>query len=327
MSLQAGDGPEPGPGGDFPAIEKDGSPAAFVGSDHPPRTIWASPGGQTLSAITFAASVGAFASQQDPCTLGAMLSATLYGWCLVTGLEDPLPYRVLNAASLTACALALSPNTPTALPATFLAIVGTSRLSDVVRVVAREPQQGKGLFQLVITIPAIIAMRYNYDGSLYSWHPVVAILGTAFMVSGVAVQRSGRQNWLHFATSATACACTLTAVGAIIGSKIQEGEPHLQSFHTWCGTTAAASVLLQVMVSVPTMWPGCRPAERSLVGLHSTWGHINVALLALSIVTGFAAAYGWSSTPTVLTTSLMGGTLLLLDTPLWKASGADGLSL
>lgn len=39
--------------------------------------------------------------------------------------------------------------------------------------------------------------------------------------------------------------------------------------------------------------------------------------MALSIVTGFARVYGWPSPPTVLTTCLLGGTVLLLDTPLW----------
>eukprot|EP00667_Euglena_gracilis_P017878 EG_transcript_18903 len=330
MSLPKGDCPagvRPGGTDGGPDPAEGCSSGVTRGADDTPCVGWTSAGGRTLSAITFVASVGAFAAQPDPCTLGALLSTTLHGCCHIARVEDDLPYRVLNAMSLAACAWALYPATPGALPTACLAIAGGGCLSDAVRVAARDRRQGRGLFQLVVAVPAGIAMRYTYDGSLFSWHPVMAVLGAALLVGGVAVQRSGRRNWLHAATNAAASAATLSAVAAIVGSKVLKGRPHFRSFHTWCGLVTATSVVLQVAVAVPTVWPGYAPPERSLTGLHSTWGRITVALMALSIVTGFARVYGWPSPPTVLTTCLLGGTVLLLDTPLWMVSGVAELSL
>ena len=291
--------------------------------------LWRTPQALALSAIAFGTGTAAFIAGPYTVQCGALLafSGAQLGFAFLDTQEDVL-FRTLNALALTSGVAVLAPFPPKPLTFTLACISVTACVVNEVRAACVDSTQLKVLAQAGILIPGIVGLVRVYEPNKYAIHAVCALAGSTAVALGVSLQVSGRNSWWHSALTGAGAASVLTAVAVQVTMAVMSGTPHLDAVHKWVGAFSMSGMVVQVALAIPTVWPGLKPSERSLVETHKLLGKVNVVLVAGAVSTGFGIQYGYADPATILAMVMSSVIAFVLVAPgVWNALQLKRISL
>jgi len=103
---------------------------------------------------------------------------------------------------------------------------------------------------------ALFTMYSFYDGSWYSWHPVLmsfAFLG--LLPNAIFRRHTLKQNVYHSYVNWTAWLVMLAGYYVIFTSKSSKNRPHLTTWHSWAGITVIAIFSVLSCYVTVAVWP------------------------------------------------------------------------
>jgi hypothetical protein len=283
--------------------------------------VWKTSQALSLSLISFTTGIIAFACGPTVQSGGLMAFSGAHFALSLTELEYDGLLRGLNAMAFTSGVVVLFPWFPPNITVRAVAAVSISScLLNEVRACVVDRQQAKGAAQVGILIPAVVAIRHLYAPGLFPWHPIMMVAGITSIAIGVSIQLSGRKNWTHSALASAGAAGMSAGLAIIIANKVIYHLPHMKSVHDWVSGAAMTGTLFQVILAIPTMWPGLKPNERSFVDTHHALGKLNLVLMTGAMITGFGKYAGYGAPITIVSIVVSSSIAFVLVVPgAWSA--------
>eukprot|EP00455_Lapot_gusevi_P030014 TRINITY_DN3219_c0_g3_i1.p1 TRINITY_DN3219_c0_g3~~TRINITY_DN3219_c0_g3_i1.p1 ORF type:complete len:185 (-),score=13.88 TRINITY_DN3219_c0_g3_i1:16-570(-) len=137
------------------------------------------------------------------------------------------------------------------------------------------------------------ALTYRGEIKLFSFHPFLTIFAICFfMPTALWFERRKfpRKHWFHVIFHITAFLLNAIALYVIWQNKENKKKIHLKTWHAWIGTAFSVLYSIQVLTSLPWMWPGKKPSERAEHrDNHKLFGNVMFGLSVFTIVWGWFA--------------------------------------